>query len=108
MGPLFCERRKRHRRRQGILRFAGGQNYAGILVVLVALWAIAQSLRRQNSVFPETQRRFIWFWAVVLMVSLLLAYGTVRAVLPVFLHAAVFLHDPESDQIHYSCFPGRW
>jgi hypothetical protein len=60
---------------QGILRFAGGQNYAGILVVLVALWTIAQSLRRQNSVFPEPQRRFIWFWAVVLTVSLLLAWG---------------------------------
>ncbi len=60
---------------QGILRFAGGQNYAGILVVLVALWAIAQSLRRQNSVFPEPQWRFIWFWAAVLIVSLLLAFG---------------------------------
>jgi len=60
---------------QDILRFAGGQHYAGILVTLVALWTIAQSLRRQNSVFPETQRRFIWFWAVVLIVSLLLAYG---------------------------------
>ena len=58
-----------------VMRFTGGQNYAGILVALVAFWAVAQSLRRQNSVFPETQRRFIWFWAVVLIVSLLLAYG---------------------------------
>ncbi|MGD0745360.1 MAG: hypothetical protein ABSA45_09410, partial [Verrucomicrobiota bacterium] len=57
------------------LRFTGGQNYAGILVALVALWAIAQSLRRQRSVFPETQQRFIWFWAVVMIGSLLLAYG---------------------------------
>ncbi len=60
---------------QGILRFAGEQDYAGILVVLVALWTIAQLLRRQNSVFAGTQRRFIWFWAVVLTVSLLLAWG---------------------------------
>ncbi len=60
---------------QGILRFAGGQNYAGILVALLALWAIAQSLRRQNSAFAGTQRRLIWFWAVVLIVSLLLAWG---------------------------------
>ncbi len=58
-----------------ILRFAGGQNYAGILVVLVALWAIAQSLRRQGSVFSMAQRRLIWFWAAVLIVSLLLAFG---------------------------------
>ena len=60
---------------QGIFRFAGGQNYAGILVVLVALWAIAQSLRRENSVFDGTQRWFIRFWAVMLTVSLFLAWG---------------------------------
>ncbi|HTY88356.1 MAG TPA: hypothetical protein VMB80_12885 [Candidatus Acidoferrum sp.] len=60
---------------QGILRFAGGQNYGGILVVLVALWAIAQSLRRQDSVFSLAQRRLIWLWTAVLVVSLLLAFG---------------------------------
>ena len=57
------------------LRFTGGQNYAGILVALLAFWAIAQSLRRQNSVFTAPERRFVWFWAVVLTGSLLLAYG---------------------------------
>ena len=59
----------------GQMRFTGGQNYCGILVVLVALWAIAQSLRRRDSVFPEIQRRLIWFWAAVLIGTLLLAYG---------------------------------
>jgi len=59
----------------GFMRFTGGQNYAGILVVLAAFWAMAQSLRRQNSIFSETQRRFIWFWSVVLIGSLLLAWG---------------------------------
>jgi len=60
---------------QGSLRFSGTGNYAGMLVVLVAAWAVAQSLRRKNSVFSETHRRFIWFWAAVLIVSLLLAFG---------------------------------
>jgi len=60
---------------QGFLRFCGTGNYAGVLVILVALWAIAQSLRRQNSVFSETHRRFLWFWTVVLIGSLLLAFG---------------------------------
>jgi hypothetical protein len=60
---------------QGIFRFAGGQNYAGILVVLVALWAIAQSLRRKDSVFTTTERKYIWFWAAILTISLLLAWG---------------------------------
>ncbi len=57
------------------LRFTGTGNYAGTLVLLVALWAIAQSLRRQNSVFSATQRQFLWFWTAVLVVSLLLSYG---------------------------------
>ncbi len=60
---------------QGFQRFCGTGNYAGILVILVAAWAIAQSLRRQNSVFSETHRRFLWFWTAVLLVSLLLAFG---------------------------------
>jgi len=60
---------------QGFLRFSGTGNYAGVLVILVALWAIAQSLRRQNSMFSATHRRFLWFWTAVLIVSLLLAFG---------------------------------
>jgi hypothetical protein len=59
----------------GTMRFSGGGGYAGVLVVLVALWAIAQSLRRQNPTFTETQRRLIWFLSVILIVSLLLAFG---------------------------------
>ena len=60
---------------EGPLRFTGTGNYAGVLVILVALWTVAQSWRRKNSVFSETHRRFIWFWTAVLIVSLLLAFG---------------------------------
>ncbi|MGA2241501.1 MAG: hypothetical protein ABSH11_05630 [Verrucomicrobiota bacterium] len=59
----------------GLMRFTGGGNYAGVLVTLVALWAMTQSLRRQNPAFTVTQRRFIWFWSLILIVSLLLALG---------------------------------
>ena len=59
----------------GFMRFTGGGNYCGILVVLLALWTAAQSLRRRDGIFPESQRRLIWFWTVVLIGSLLLAYG---------------------------------
>ena len=41
----------------------GGGNYCGILVALLAAFAVAQSFRRKNSPFSETQKRFIWFWA---------------------------------------------
>ena len=60
---------------QGFQRFCGTGNYAGTLVLLVAAWAIVQSWRRQNSVFSELHRRFIWFWIAVLLLALLLAFG---------------------------------
>ena len=59
----------------GTMRFTGGENYCGILVVLVAFWAVAQSLRRRDSVFSETQRRHIWFWAAVILVCVPLSWG---------------------------------
>jgi hypothetical protein len=57
------------------MRFSGGGDYCGILAALIAAWAIAQSFRRINSPFTNGQKKFICFWAVVLFVSLLLAWG---------------------------------
>ena len=59
----------------GFMRFTGGGVYAGILVALIAAWAIAQSFRRQHSVFNGLQKRLIWFWAAMLVISLLLSWG---------------------------------
>ena len=60
----------------GFMRFTGGgSNYVGILVVWVALWAIGRSMRRRDDLFTESQRRLIWFWAVVLLISIPLAWG---------------------------------
>ena len=59
----------------GFLRFSGGGNYAGVLVVLVAFWAAIQSLRRRDFVFNLEQRRWLWFWLGVAILSLLLALG---------------------------------
>lgn len=59
----------------GFMRFTDGVYYCGILVILIAGWAIAQSLRRQNSPFTETQKKLIWFWAVVLFIAPLFAWG---------------------------------
>ena len=59
-----------------IMRFAGGQNYAGITVTLLAAWAIAQSLRRKNKTgYTPSQQKYIWFWALVLVGSVFLAWG---------------------------------
>jgi len=59
----------------GFMRYAGGGFYAGVLVVMLGVWAIVQSLRGKNSVFSSLERRWLWFWLVVAVISLLLAYG---------------------------------
>jgi len=59
----------------GFLRFVGGGNYVGVSVALVALWTVAQCLRRKNSAFNAGQRRLLWFWLFAAVVSLLFAFG---------------------------------
>lgn len=57
-------------------RFNGGSEYAGVLVLIVAGFALARSLARtgrQPYTRPERQR--IWFWGGVTAVSLLLSFG---------------------------------
>src|SRR5205814_6062429 len=44
-------------------------------VFLVAMWAVAQAMRKKDSVFTLLQRRLIWFWAAAAFVSLLFAFG---------------------------------
>ena len=66
---------KQGQRPAGYLRFTGGGSYAGVLVVMLALWAGAQALRRTDSVFSLAQRYRIWFWLAAVLVSLLLAFG---------------------------------
>jgi hypothetical protein len=57
------------------MRYTGGGNYTGVLVVLIALWGALQSFRKEKSVFSLIQRRWIWFWIIAAVCSLLLAFG---------------------------------
>jgi hypothetical protein len=57
------------------IRYGGGGLYAGVVVVLIALWTILQSLRKEGSVFSATERKFIWFWSGVALLCLLVAFG---------------------------------
>jgi hypothetical protein len=57
------------------IRFGGAAPYAGVLVLLVAAWAIVQSLRKGHSDFSVSERRFIWVLAAAVVVCLLLAFG---------------------------------
>ena len=60
---------------QGMMRQTSGTNYCGILVVLLALWAAARSLRKEDAVFSDTQRRYVWFWSAVALLSVFFAWG---------------------------------
>jgi hypothetical protein len=66
---------KQGERPPGFIRYSGGGIYAGILVCLLAVWTVAQSFRKNGSVFNLVQRRYIWFWSVLAFLSLLLAFG---------------------------------
>ena len=57
------------------IRYSGGGLYAGVAVVLIALWTMAQAFRKGESVFPAAQRKFIWFWSALAFVCLLVAFG---------------------------------
>ncbi|MBX3733569.1 MAG: hypothetical protein KF791_13355 [Verrucomicrobiae bacterium] len=58
------------------LRFNGGGEYAGVLVLIVAGWALARAASRSGrQPFTDRERRLIAFWGVVCLVSLLLAFG---------------------------------
>lgn len=56
-------------------RHSGSGVYGGVLVVVVALWGFLQSMRERNNPFSDAERRMVWFWSGVMLVSLLLAWG---------------------------------
>ena len=59
----------------GFMRFSGGGYYCGLLVLLVAGWGLAQSLRRKASPFSEPQNKLIWFWAGLMFLAVPLGWG---------------------------------
>lgn len=57
-------------------RFSGGGEYAGILVLVVAAWAVVRALsNRPGQPFDSRERKLIGFWAVTSFLSLLFAFG---------------------------------
>jgi hypothetical protein len=69
------ERIDRYLNNSNLWRFSGTGLYAGVLVLLVALWAVLQSFRATRSPYSLLQRRIIWFWTAVLVVTVLLSFG---------------------------------
>ena len=46
-----------------------------MVVIIIGLWTLLQALRKENSVFGLAERKLIWFWGVVGVVALLVAFG---------------------------------
>jgi hypothetical protein len=60
---------------QSMPRYSGAGEYAGVLVVLVAAWAVARSLSRKAQTYSAVEKKIIWFWAVAGFIAVLLAWG---------------------------------
>lgn len=57
-------------------RFSGGGEYAGVLVLVVAAWAVARAFsKKPGQPFDTRERKLIGFWAVTSFLSLLFAFG---------------------------------
>jgi hypothetical protein len=67
--------------RQGIARFSGSGEYAGVLVVLMAIYAIVQAFRKQGSAFTPEEKKMVLFWGALALLSLMLSWGRFFAVL---------------------------
>ena len=59
----------------GLARHSGSGEYAGVLVLAMAAFALFQSLRGAASPFASRTRQIVWFWAAIAAVSLVLACG---------------------------------
>jgi hypothetical protein len=60
---------------QQMPRYSGAGEYAGVIVVLIALWAVVESSRSKGQGFTLTERKLIWFWAVMAFIAMLLGWG---------------------------------
>jgi hypothetical protein len=73
--PGYDDKSDKDKYHVGLARHSGSGEYAGIFVLVVAVFGIAQSFRKQNSPFGSIEKRFIWFWSAVALLSLLFALG---------------------------------
>ncbi|MGZ4971291.1 MAG: hypothetical protein ACXWDN_00910, partial [Limisphaerales bacterium] len=59
----------------GYRRHIGTGDYAGLLVMILAGFGVVNSFRKGMSPFSEKEKRFVWFWGVAALLSLILAFG---------------------------------
>ena len=55
--------------------WSGSGEYPGVVVLILAAFGLANTLRQKDGPFLPAERRAVWYWAVIAVVSLLLALG---------------------------------
>jgi hypothetical protein len=56
-------------------RHTGNGEYTGVLVCLLAFFALANAARKADSPYSVVERRSVWFWGGAALVSMLTAWG---------------------------------
>jgi hypothetical protein len=56
-------------------RHTGNGEYTGVLVCLLAAFALATTARKETSPYSVIERRCVWFWAGAALFSMLAAWG---------------------------------
>ena len=56
-------------------RHTGSGEFAGVLVALLAVFALANSWRGDQRPFSRNERRMVWFWGAAAFFSLVAAWG---------------------------------
>ncbi|HYE30105.1 MAG TPA: YfhO family protein, partial [Methylomirabilota bacterium] len=54
---------------------SGSGEYAGLLVVVAAVWALGRSRKQKDPIYDDLQRVYIWFWGAMALLALLFAWG---------------------------------
>jgi O-antigen/teichoic acid export membrane protein len=82
----------------GIKNYVEAGSYVGILPLVLALVAVLPVVRKSKSTVPAEDRRHVWIFAVLAVVSLLFVFGTP-------LYAVLYYGLPGIKQLHS---PFRW
>ena len=86
---------------QAYLRHTGRGIYIGAMIVLIACCAGIQSLRKKDSGFTDLERRHVWFWWVIALVSLPLAWGRHAPFFQILYHLPYFSTIRSPDKFLY-------
>jgi hypothetical protein len=84
-------------------RSSGAGEYAGVLVVLLSIWAMLQSFRSTGSPYTPIERRMIWFWTIAAFLAL--GFAWLRSFLSLHFFAPLLLVGTQCDEVHAPLSP---